>query len=126
MSKYAFDNALAARRSATVAGALTSLSPFLDLCRHSMNRGAFPRETLAWSASRDPLAMSVLLKGEPLWSVIASREVGRWLVSRDGMPVAMSLQEALNDAAHALSGAATMMDRVRFEWRNDGTIGGTF
>lgn len=126
MSKYAFDNALSTRRSTTLAGALTALSPFLDLCRHAMHRGAFPRETLAWSASRDPLAMSVLLKGEAIWSVISSREAGRWLVSRDGMPISMSLQEAMQDAAHSLSQAATMLDRVRFEWRNDGTIGGTF
>ena len=42
------------------------------------------------------------------------------------MPISMSLQEAMQDAAHSLSQAATMLDRVRFEWRNDGTIGGTF
>ncbi|HYW49902.1 MAG TPA: hypothetical protein VE861_04805 [Gemmatimonadaceae bacterium] len=126
MSKYAFDTALAARRSATLAGAMTYLSPFVELCRHSVQRGAFPRETLAWSASREPLAMSVLYRGEPVWSVMAAGETGRWLVSQHGTAVSMSLQEALLDQAHALASTATMSDRVRFEWRGDGTIGGTF
>ena len=126
MSKYAFDTALAARRSATLAGAMSALSPFIELCRHAMHRGAFPAESLAWSASREPLAMSVLYKAVPVWTVIAAGGVGQWLVSQSGTPVTMTLQEALQNLAHVLAAAATTSDRVRFEWRSDGTIGGAF
>lgn len=126
MSKYAFDTALAARRSATLAGAMTALSPFIELCRHAMHRGAFPAESLAWSASREPLAMSVLYKSAPVWTVIAAGGVGQWLVSHRGTPVTMTLQEALHSLAHVLAAAATTSEHVRFEWRSDGTIGGAF
>ena len=126
MSKYAFDTALAARRSATLAGAMTTLSPFLDLCRHAMQREAFPSGSLAWSASREPLAMSVLYQSVPVWTVMAAGGVGNWLVSQRGTPVPMTLQEALQSLAHVLAATATTAERVRFEWRSDGTIGGAF
>ncbi len=125
MSKYAFDTALAARRSASLAGALTSLSPFLELGHHAMEREAFPAGSLAWSASREPLAMTVLHQAVPVWTVIASSGEKPWVVSRHGTPVPMTLQEALLHLAHLLAALATTSDRVRFEWRSDGTIGGS-
>ena len=126
MSSRTFDFALAARRDPDLAIVMVELAPFFDLCRHAVTRQAFPDEALAWSASREPLAMSVLLKGEPIWSAMVVEQPAPWLVSLDGQATRMTKTEALQNLARALAAAATLCDGVRFEWRKDGTIGGKF
>jgi hypothetical protein len=126
MSTRTFDFALAARRHATLSAALVELGPFIELCKHAAERRAFPPEALAWSASREPLALSVLVKGEPIWSVMVVETPAPWLVSVDGEASRMTKAEALQNLARTLAAAATLSDGVRFEWRKDGTIGGTF
>ena len=126
MSIRSFDNALSARREADLAGALSELGAFLDLCRHAVARQAFPAKTLTWSASREPLGLSILLKGEPIWSALGGEAAGRWLVSTDGTAQRMTKSDALQHLARALASVATMSDGVRFAWRKDDTIGGSF
>ena len=124
MSIRLFDTALAARRSADLTMPLSELGAFLDLCRHAVQRQAFPPKSLTWSASREPLAMSVLHKGAPIWTVMQGDESGRWLVSNSGTTTRMMKADALQHLAQALASAATMIDGVRFAWRKDDTIGG--
>ncbi len=126
MSTRTFDFALAARRQATLSTVLVELGPFIELCRHAAGRQAFPPETLAWSASREPMALSVLFKGDTIWSVLVVETPQPWLVSLDGEAARMTKTEALLSLARALAACATMADGIRFEWRKDGTIGGTF
>ncbi len=126
MSTRSFDLALAARRNAGLAHVLTELGPFLDICRHAVERQAFPADALAWSASREPVALSVLLKGEAVWSVMIVETPAPWLVSMEGQAMRMTKSEAMQNLSRVLAAAATMCDGVRFEWRKDGTIGGKF
>ncbi len=126
MSTRTFDFALAARRHATLSSALVELGPFIELCKYAAGRRAFPPEALAWSASREPMALSVLVNAEPIWSVMVVETPAPWLVSIDGEASRMTKAEALLSLARALAAAATMSDGIRFEWRMDGTIGGTF
>lgn len=126
MSIRTFDFALAARRHTGLASALAELGPFLDLCRHAVNRHSFPPDELAWSASREPMALSILLRGEPIWSVMTVEQPAPWLVSADGDATRMTKTEALTHLARVLAAAASMSDGVRFEWRSDETIGGAF
>ncbi len=126
MSLKTFDFALAARRNPTLASVMAELGPFIDACRHAAARQAFPPETLAWSASREPMALSVLFNRNVIWSVMVVETPAPWLVSLDGEASRMTKTEALLSLARALAAAATMADGVRFEWRKDGTIGGTF
>lgn len=126
MSIRTFDFALAARRQSGLASALAELGPFLDLCRHAVGRQAFPQGELAWSASREPMALSILLRAEPIWSVMTVEQPAPWLVSADGEATRMTKTEALTSLARALAAAAGMSDGVRFEWRSDETIGGAF
>jgi hypothetical protein len=126
MSIRAFDLALAARRDADLAAALSGFAPFLDLCRHAVQRQAFGAKALTWSASREPMGLSVLLRGDLLWSVIAGEPAGRWLVSAAGVQTRMTKAEAVAHLARTLASAATTVDGVRFAWRKDDTIGGTF
>ncbi len=126
MSIRTFDFALAARRNPDLASVLTELGPFLDLCRHAIQRQAFVAESLAWSASREPVGLSILLKGEPIWSVMTVEMPSPWLVSMDGSATRMTKTEAMHHLGRVLAAAASMNDGVRFEWRNDGTIGGGF
>ncbi len=72
------------------------------------------------------MALSVLLNGDPIWSVMVVETPAPWLVSLDGEASRMTKAEALLSLARALAAAATMSDGIRFEWRKDGTIGGTF
>ena len=126
MSVRSFDLALAARRDADLATAMSELGPFLDLCRHAVLRQAFPSRALTWSASRQPVAMSVLLRGEPIWSAMSGEPGSRWLVSADGAAVSMSKSDAMQHLAKTLAERASMIDGVRFAWRKDDTIGGSF
>ncbi len=126
MSTKTFDFSLAARRSATLSTVLRELGPFIELCRHAAARQAFPAGALAWSASREPVALSVLVKGETIWSALVVETPTPWLVSIEGDASRMTKTEALQSLARSLANAATMSDGVRFEWRKDGTIGGTF
>jgi hypothetical protein len=126
MSIRTFDFALTARRQNALAAALAELGPFLELGRHAVRRQAFAPDELAWSASREPLALSVLLRGEPLWSVMTVELPAPWLVSANGETTRMTKTEALTHLARTLAAAATMCDGVRFEWRSDETIGGAF
>ena len=125
MSIRAFDLALASRRDSDLASVLNDLAPFLDLCRHAVLRQAFPSKSLTWSASRDPIALSVLVRGETLWSVIGE-PASRWIVSADGTSRRVTKAEAVTNLSQTLAGAATLIDGVRFAWRKDDTIGGTF
>ncbi len=126
MSTRTFDFALAARRQAGLASALAELGAFLDLCRHAVDRQAFVKDELAWSASRDPLALSILLRGETIWSVMIVEQPAPWLVSAGGDASRMTKTEAMTHLARTLASAAAMSDGVRFEWRSDETIGGAF
>lgn len=126
MSIRTFDFALAARRNPELASVLADLSPFLDLCRHAVARGAFASDVLAWSASREPIGLSVLVKGEPIWSVMMVETPSPWLVSLNGSASRMTKTEAMHSLGRVLAAEATMCDNVRFEWRKDGTIGGAF
>ncbi len=126
MSIKTFDFVLAARRNATLSAVMVELGPFVDLCRHAAVRQAFPSETLAWSASRVPVALSVLFQSNVIWSAMLVDTPSSWLVSLDGEATQMTKTEALHSLARALAAASTMSDGVRFEWRKDGTIGGTF
>lgn len=126
MSTRTFDFALASRRNSTLSSVLVELGPFIELCKHAAGRRAFPADALAWSASREPMALSVLLNGDPIWSVMVVETPAPWLVSLDGEASRMTKAEALLSLARALAAAATMSDGIRFEWRKDGTIGGTF
>ena len=126
MSIRAFDTALAARLSADLATPLSELGAFLDICRHAVQRQAFAPKSLAWSASREPLALSVLHKSETIWSVMQGDKAGRWLVSNTGVATRMTKAEALQHLSQTLASAASMMDGVRFTWRKDDTIGGAF
>lgn len=126
MSSRTFDFALAARRNPDLATVMAELAPFLELCRYAVGRDAFPPEALAWSASREPLALSVLFKGEAIWSAMVVETPAPWLVSVEGQATRMTKTEALQYLARTLADAATLSDGVRFEWRKDGTIGGKF
>jgi hypothetical protein len=126
MSIRAFDTALAARQAADLATPLSDLGAFLDICRHALQRQAFPPRSLTWSASRAPLALSVLHKSETIWSVMEGDKPGRWLVSNNGIATRMTKTDALQHLSQTLAGAACMMDGVRFTWRKDDTIGGAF
>jgi hypothetical protein len=126
MSSRTFDFALAARRNAALASVLAELGPFLDLCRHAIERQAFETDALSWSASREPIGLSILHNGEPIWSAISVEQPAPWLVSLNGEATRMTKTEAMSHLARALAAAATMNDGVRFEWRSDGTIGGSF
>ncbi len=125
MSIRAFDLALASRRDSDLASVLNDLAPFLDLCRHAVVRQAFPSKSLTWSASREPIALSVLVRGETLWSVIGE-PASRWIVSADGTSRRFTKAEAVTNLSQTLAAAATLIDGVRFAWRKDDTIGGTF
>lgn len=127
MSIRAFDLALASRRDPDLSVALADLAPFLDLCRHAVARQAFAPKALTWSASRDPLALSVVLRGETLWTVLGGEPSARWLVSGVGSPASrMTKADAVAHLAKTLAAAAAMVDGVRFAWRKDDTIGGSF
>ena len=126
MSIRSFDLALAARLDSDLATALSELSAFLDLCRHAVARQAFPARVLSWSASKEPIALSILLRGEPIWSVMSGEPASRWLVSADGVAARMTKSEAVQHLARTLAASATMVDGVRFAWRKDDTIGGSF
>ena len=126
MSIRSFDLALAARRDAGLAEALAELSAFLDLCRHAVARQAFPVRALSWSASREPVALSILLRGEPIWSVMSGEPASRWLVSSKGAATRMTKSDAVQHLARTLAAEAGMIDGVRFTWRKDDTIGGSF
>jgi hypothetical protein len=126
MSIRTFDFALAARRQTGLAAALADLSPFLELCRHAVGRQAFLPDELAWSASREPLALSILLRGEPIWTVMTVEQPAPWLVSAAEETTRMTKTEALTHLARVLAASASMSDGVRFEWRSDETIGGAF
>lgn len=126
MSKHTFDLALAKRRNAGLAHVVDELTPFLDLCRHAMARQAFATDSLAWSASQEPVALSVLHHGEPIWTALRADGAGFWLVGHAGVADRMTRAEAMQDLMQTLAASATMLDRVRFTWRSDGTIGGTF
>ncbi len=126
MSIRAFDTALAARRAPDLATPLSELGAFLDLCRHAVHRQAFAAKSLTWSASREPLALSILHRGETIWTVMQGEESGRWLVSNSGAATRMTKADALQHLAQTLAAGATMIDGVRFAWRKDDTIGGAF
>jgi hypothetical protein len=126
MSIRSFDLALAARRDADLAEALAELAAFLELCRHAVARQAFPARALTWSASREPVALSILLRGEPIWSVMSGEPASRWLVSSEGAATRMTKSEAVQHLARTLASEASMIDGVRFTWRKDDTIGGSF
>ena len=126
MSIRSFDLALAARLDSDLATALSELGAFLDLCRHAAARQAFPARVLTWSASKEPIALSILLRGEPIWSVMSGEPASRWLVSADGAAARMTKSDAVQHLAKTLAAAATMVDGVRFAWRKDDTIGGSF
>lgn len=126
MSTKTFDFALAARRNPTLSSVLVELGPFIELCRHAAARQAFAHDALAWSASREPIALSVLLNGGAIWSAMIADTPAPWLVSVDGQPTRMTKTEALQNLARVLAASATLADGVRFEWRKDGTIGGKF
>lgn len=126
MSIRAFDMALAARRAADLAAPLSEIGAFLDLCRHAVQRQAFASKSLTWSASREPLALSVLHQGETIWTVMQGDEAGRWLVSISGAATRMTKADALQHLAQTLASGASMIDGVRFGWRKDDTIGGAF
>ena len=126
MSVRSFDLALAARRDADLATAMSELGSFLDLCRHAVLRQAFPANALTWSASREPVALSVLLRDEPIWSAMGGEPGSRWLVSADGAAAPMSKSDAMQHLAKTLAERASMIDGVRFAWRKDDTIGGSF
>jgi hypothetical protein len=126
MSVRAFDHALAARRDADLASAMSELGAFLDLCRHAAVRQAFPAKALTWSASREPIALSVLLRGEPIWSAMSGEPGSRWLVSANGTATRMTKSDAMQHLAKTLAEQATMVDGIRFAWRKDDTIGGSF
>lgn len=126
MSIRSFDLALAARRDPDLSSVLGDLAPFLDLCRHAVQRQAFGSRALTWSASRDPVALSVILRGELIWSVLSGEPSERWLVSTEGVAKRMNKADAVQHLAKALVAAATTLDGVRFTWRKDDTIGGTF
>jgi hypothetical protein len=125
MSIRSFDLALAGRRDADLATALGDLAPFLDLCRHAVQRQAFAAKSLTWSASREPIALSVVLRGETIWTVMGE-PASRWLVSSEGSARRVSKAEAVTHLAKTLAAAASMIDGVRFAWRRDDTIGGSF
>ena len=126
MSIRVFDTALAARRAADLTTPLAEIGAFLDLCRHAVVRQAFAPKSLTWSASREPLALSVLHKGETIWTVMQGDETGRWLVSNFGAAARMTKADALQHLAQTLAARASMIDGVRFAWRKDDTIGGAF
>jgi hypothetical protein len=67
-----------------------------------------------------------MLRGEPIWSVMSGEPSSRWLVSADGAATRMTKSDALQHLARTLAEAATMVDGVRFAWRKDDTIGGSF
>jgi hypothetical protein len=90
-----------------------------------VQRQAFAPKTLTWSASREPVALSVLLRGEAIWTVMGEPP-SRWLVSSAGTAVRLSKADAVSHLAKSLASAATMIDGVRFAWRRDDTIGGSF
>ena len=126
MSIRSFDLALAARRDSDLAAALSELGAFLELCRHAVARQAFPARALTWSASKEPIALSIILRGEPIWSVMSGEPASRWLVSADGAAVRMTKSDAVQHLAKTLAATSTMVDGVRFAWRKDDTIGGSF
>lgn len=126
MSIRVFDAALTARRASDLAAPLAEIGAFLDVCRHAVQRQAFAPKSLTWSASREPLALSVLHKGETIWTVMQGEETGRWLVSNTGSATRMTKADALQHLAQTLAAGAAMIDGVRFEWRKDDTIGGAF
>ena len=126
MSIRSFDLALAARRDADLAAALSELGAFLDLCRHAVERRAFAPRALTWSASKEPIALSILLRGEPIWSVMSGEPASRWLVSAHGAASRMTKSDAVQHLAQTLAANATMVDGVRLTWRTDDTIGGSF
>jgi hypothetical protein len=126
MSIRAFDLALAARRNPELAVTLTDLGPFLDMCRHAQERQAFAPKSLTWSASREPLGLTILHEGEPIWTVLRAEKPTQWVVASEGGSLRLSKADALVELAKVLAATATMMDGVRFEWRRDATIGGSF
>jgi hypothetical protein len=126
MSIRAFDTALASRRDPDLAATLTELRPFLDMCQHASARHAFAPKALTWSASKEPLALSVLHRGETVWTVMHAGAAARWDVSVNGVSTRMTKSDALQHLAQALASEATMLEGVRFSWRKDDTIGGAF